>query len=137
MMGLVNPHNTAAHIINQKECGAHQAATTFPDKEGTKDTPHHHCMTYTKRKALITSTHTDALMPDKHTIEPRLTSDNTPKHHFGGNIGCPICNNRITTINKNPQSQAHLYIQDESDPHMHTHGQHHLPQKNINTPPIP
>jgi len=34
-MDLENPHNTASHIIKQKECGAHPAATTFPDKEGT------------------------------------------------------------------------------------------------------
>jgi len=39
MMYLGNPHNTAAHTIKQKGCGAHQAATTFPNEEGTKDTP--------------------------------------------------------------------------------------------------
>jgi len=65
---LGNSHITTAHKIEHQGCGAFLAAPESPDDEGTRDIPHHPCMTYTKRKAFATPPYTKALMPlNTHT----------------------------------------------------------------------
>jgi len=135
MVDLRNSHNTTSHTIEHQGCGAHQAAPESLDDEGTGDTPHHHCMTYIKRTTFTPPTYTNAhMLPNTRTIEPRLAYDNAPQYHSDRGIDYTICNNRIMIINNNPQTQTHLCNRKELDPHLHPHGQYHLPHKNTNIP---
>ena len=139
IMDLGSPHNTSENIINQKERMAHHVATTFPNNNGTKTTPPHRCyvISYPERTALETITHTAALMPDNHPRKPQQMPNNNPQPHSYGAIDYMIHISRSIIVKENSHPQAHPCNLEEPNTSMHTHEQHSLPQKHINTPPLP